>query len=178
MSNMPPGESPFAERPVVVEFAIHALSKLRKIHSIWTQIASTVQNAGHVEQFRDMWKFTLGDVAVSVNFFVFIVTGNLVSRQQQDALIGIPAPLATPLDDYLHSLVALPSELVRLATNCVRAKLFSAPAVLAAFVSDLSSGFRLLNMKNDSLRKKFDGLKYQVNDLEKITYDIQIHKLQ
>ena len=42
---------------------------------------------------------------------------------------------------------------------------------------DLSAGFRLLNLKNDALRKRFDGLKYDVKKVEEVVYDISIRKL-
>ena len=46
------------------------------------------------------------------------------------------------------------------------------------FVSDLNSGFRLLNLKNDSLRKRFDALKYDVKKIEEIVYDLSIRGLK
>ena len=42
---------------------------------------------------------------------------------------------------------------------------------------DLNVGFRLLNLKNDALLKKFDGLKYDVKKVEELVYDISIRKL-
>lgn len=44
-------------------------------------------------------------------------------------------------------------------------------------MSELDGGFRLLNLKNDSLRKKFDGLKYDIRKVEEVVYDIRIRKL-
>jgi hypothetical protein len=42
----------------------------------------------------------------------------------------------------------------RLATNCVTMGDFARPARISAFVNDIYDGFRLLNLKNDGLRKK------------------------
>jgi len=41
-------------------------------------------------------------------------------------------------------------------------------------VSALSSGFQLLNLKNDALRRKFDALKYDLKKIEEVVYDISI----
>ena len=47
---------------------------------------------------------------------------------------------------------------------------FRRPLRIAAFVGDLLTGFRLLNLKNDSLRKKFDSLKYDLKKVEEVSY--------
>lgn len=36
---------------------------------------------------------------------------------------------------------------------------------------------RLLNLKNDALRKRFDGLKYDVKRCEEVVYDLTIRGL-
>ena len=37
--------------------------------------------------------------------------------------------------------------------------------------------FRLLNLKNDHLRKRFDALKYDVKKIEEVVYDLSIRGL-
>ena len=54
---------------------------------------------------------------------------------------------------------------------------FKRPFEISEFLSNLSSGFKLLNLKNDSLRKKFDSLKYEVKKVEEVVYDISIRGL-
>lgn len=46
------------------------------------------------------------------------------------------------------------------------------------FMAELDAGFRLLNLKNDSLRKKFDGLKYDLKKVEEVVYDLTIRGLK
>ena len=65
----------------------------------------------------------------------------------------------------------------RLAVNSVTAGDYGRPHKLAKFVGELDSGFRLLNLKNDSLRKRFDGLKYDLKKIEEVLYDITIRGL-
>ena len=62
-------------------------------------------------------------------------------------------------EEYLHSLVSLINELSRLAVNSVTLGDYGTPVRLSAFVKDLHAGFQLLNLKNDSLRKRFDSIK-------------------
>lgn len=51
------------------------------------------------------------------------------------------------------------------------------PVRIAKFLGDLDAGFRLLNLKNDSLRKRFDGLKYDLKKVEEVVYDVTIRGL-
>lgn len=62
-------------------------------------------------------------------------------------------------EEYLHALVSLVNELSRLAVNSVTLGDFGTPVRLSAFVKDLHTGFQMLNLKNDSLRKRFDSIK-------------------
>ncbi|XP_060552579.1 translin-like [Ruditapes philippinarum] len=82
------------------------------------------------------------------------------------------------LDDYLMGLLQLASELSRLAVNSVTAGDYGRPMRIAKFVGELDSGFRLLNLKNDSLRKRFDGLKYDLKKVEEVVYDLTIRGLK
>jgi len=81
------------------------------------------------------------------------------------------------LEDYLIGLANLPKELSRLCVNCVRCANYSTPQAISKFVLDLYSGFRLLNLRNDVLRRKFDGIKYDVTRLEEVMYDLSVRKL-
>ena len=54
---------------------------------------------------------------------------------------------------------------------------YERPLRISAFVGDLLTGFRLLNLKNDGLRKKFDSLKYDTKKLEEVVYDLSIRGL-
>ena len=51
------------------------------------------------------------------------------------------------------------------------------PVRVSKFLAELDSGFRLLNLKNDMLRKKFDSLKYCVQKVEGVVYDLTIRSL-
>ena len=65
----------------------------------------------------------------------------------------------------------------RFSVNCVTQGDYERPLRISAFVGDLLTGFRLLNLKNDGLRKKFDSLKYDTKKLEEVVYDLSIRGL-
>ena len=62
--------------------------------------------------------------------------------------------------------------------NAVTAGDYSRPVKIAKFVGELDTGFRLLHLKNDSLRKRFDGLKYDLKKVEEVVYDVTIRGLK
>ena len=82
---------------------------------------------------------------------------------------------------HVISQTKIPSYLLfqsRFAVNSVTAADHGRPFSIAAFVAELDAGFRLLNLKNDSLRKKFDGLKYDLKKIEEVVYDLTIRGLK
>ncbi|GAA6013712.1 hypothetical protein JCM11491_005067 [Sporobolomyces phaffii] len=80
-------------------------------------------------------------------------------------------------EDYLHSLISLINELSRLAINRVTMGDYAAPVQYSQFAKELASAFGLLNLKNDSLRKRFDSIKYDVKRLEEVVYDLSLRGL-
>lgn len=66
----------------------------------------------------------------------------------------------------------------RLAVNSVVYGDYERPLHISQFVSKLNAGFQLLNFKNDSLRRRFDGLKYDVKKIEEVVYDLSIRGLK
>jgi len=93
------------------------------------------------------------------------------NSQQKDITLGVD------IEDYLHGLAQLPRELSRLAINCVRSGNYNFVSIINFFVQDLYSGFRLLNLRNDPLRRKFDAIKYDVLRIEEVMYDVTLRKL-
>lgn len=61
--------------------------------------------------------------------------------------------------------------------NAVTAGDYSRPVRIARFIADLDAGFRLLNLKNDSLRRRYDALKYDLKKAEEVVYDLTVRGL-
>ena len=97
------------------------------------------------------------------------------------------------IEEYLHSLISLIEELARLAVNSVTLGDYHRPLEISQFVKDLHAGFQLLNLKNDTLRKRSDSIKYnvcravswerfgltksQVKKIEDVVYDLSLRNL-
>jgi predicted translin family RNA/ssDNA-binding protein len=81
------------------------------------------------------------------------------------------------IEEYLQSLITLIEELARLAINSVTLGDYQRPLQISQFVKDLHTGFQILNLKNDSLRRRSDSIKYNVKKIEDIVYDLSLRNL-
>jgi len=48
---------------------------------------------------------------------------------------------------------------------------------IAQFIKDVHAGFQILNLKNDTLRRRSDGVKYRVKEVEDVVYDLSLRGL-
>ncbi|KAK1770922.1 Translin [Phialemonium atrogriseum] len=81
------------------------------------------------------------------------------------------------IEEYLLALTNVTEELSRLATNAVTLGDHELAVRISSFVKDIHAGFQLLNLKNDVLRKKVDGVKYHVKKVEDVVYDLSVRNL-
>lgn len=81
------------------------------------------------------------------------------------------------IEEYLQSLITLIEELSRLAINSVTLGDYQRPLQISQFVKDIHAGFQILNLKNDSLRRRSDSIKYNVKKIEDIVYDLSLRNL-
>ncbi|PNP57635.1 hypothetical protein THARTR1_02633 [Trichoderma harzianum] len=109
--------------------------------------------------------------------------GRLLTLEEVGTIFSVPTNLKDrdafhiTIEEYLLSLVDLTQDLSRLATNAVTLGDFQLPLTISAFVKDLFAGFQLLNLKNDIIRKRADGVKYEVKRVEDIVYDLSLRGL-
>ncbi|KAL6815450.1 Translin [Trichoderma sp. SZMC 28013] len=109
--------------------------------------------------------------------------GRLLTLEEVGTIFSIPTNLKDrdafhiTIEEYLLALIDLTQDLSRLATNAVTLGDFQLPLTISAFVKDLFAGFQLLNLKNDIIRKRADGVKYEVKRVEDIVYDLSLRGL-
>ncbi|KAF2011446.1 translin [Aaosphaeria arxii CBS 175.79] len=112
-----------------------------------------------------------------------VKNGRLLTIEEVGQILNIPVNLKDrdsfhlTIEEYLHALVSLVEELSRLARNSVTLGDYERPLLINQFVKDLLAGFQILNLKNDSLRRRSDGLKYKVKEVEDVVYDISLRNL-
>nr|XP_046259910.1 translin isoform X1 [Scatophagus argus] len=151
--------------------------------TVKTQIAD-LKTKFPVEQyyrFHEHWRFVLQRLTFLSAFVVYLESEALVSREEVAQILGIEVVrekgFHLDIEDYLAGVLIMASELSRLAVNSVTAGDYNRPLRISNFINELDSGFRLLNLKNDPLRKRYDGLKYDVKKIEEVVYDLSIRGL-
>lgn len=80
-------------------------------------------------------------------------------------------------EEYLLAVITLIEELSRLARNAVTIGEYGRPLAISRFIKDIHAGFQTLNLKNDILRKRSDGIKYRLKDVEDVVYDLSLRNL-
>ncbi|THC88799.1 hypothetical protein EYZ11_011756 [Aspergillus tanneri] len=143
-----------------------------KYNGLWTRelqnLVSSIELCAYLGGFQD-FKSTS-----SASFLTIEEVGKFlnipVNLKEQDAF-------HLTIEEYLLALIAMVEELSRLAVNSVTLGDYSRPVQIGNFIKDLFAGFQLLNLKNDILRKRSDGIKYSVKKVEDVVYDLSLRNL-
>ncbi|EKM51499.1 uncharacterized protein PHACADRAFT_127115 [Phanerochaete carnosa HHB-10118-sp] len=132
-------------------------------------------------RWKDMWTNSLRNAVFAATMVGYLETGTLLTLPRVRDVLGIDLEwsdrYALPAEDYLHGVISLVNELSRLAVNAVTMGNFEEPIKISAFVKDLFAGFSMLNLKNDTLRRRYDSLKYDIKRIEEVVYDVSLRKL-
>ncbi|GFQ72068.1 hypothetical protein TNCT_31371 [Trichonephila clavata] len=163
--------------PSICKKAREQFSNIRKLYA-------SLKEKVPVDEFyryHEHWRYVTQRLVFSTAFIVYLETGKLIGREESAEFFGISADPSdsfhVELDDFLLGLLLLAEELTRLSLNCATYGDYARPVQISEFVSEMNVGFRLLNLKNDLLRKKFDGLKYNLKKVEEVVYDLSIRGL-
>lgn len=89
----------------------------------------------------------------------------------QDAFFYIDA------ENYLLGVCAGVADVVNLMTKRVIGGDYKTAVRCYKFASEIFEAFKVINLRNDLLRRKFDGMKYDIKRLEEMVYDISIRGL-
>ncbi|EME31838.1 DNA/RNA-binding protein translin/TB-RBP-like protein [Galdieria sulphuraria] len=162
-------------------------SKLQELYESLREVASgfvRLQSNVPVDEYykyNELWRSSLSQ-AVAVGCLVYYLDCNQLADIFVLERIFCPkepeaSSVRIELEDYLVGVCNLVGELSRLSVNRVTIGDFEFAVKAAKFSSEVLAGFRLLNFRNDYLRRRFDGMKYDVKKLEEVVYDISIRGL-
>ncbi|KAF2800238.1 Translin [Melanomma pulvis-pyrius CBS 109.77] len=144
-------------------------------------------------KFNSMWSRQVQDAIFGILFWGWLggykptgstpKCGRLLTVEELGEILKVPVNLKDrdefhlTIEEYLQALISLVEELSRLARNSVTLGDYERPLLINQFVKDVLAGFQILNLKNDSLRRRSDGLKYKVKDVEDVVYDLSLRDL-
>ncbi|KAG1570827.1 hypothetical protein G6F50_005149 [Rhizopus delemar] len=161
-----------SQRTCVAQEHIQVLAKLIPPHEFY--------------RYNDLWSRTTQQAVYLVVFESYLENNGIVDNiiPKIESSLGVKVDIHNnlnefhiQLEDILHAYISLVNELSRLAVNCVTVGDYDRPLLISKHVKDLSSGFQLLNLKNDAIRKRFDSIKYDVKKIEEVVYDITLRGL-
>ncbi|TVY84524.1 Translin-1 [Lachnellula suecica] len=181
--------TPAAHLKPVIEAAENAIKE--EVESIGN-LASVASNSPYYK-YNGLWTRDVQNVIFSILLCGYLggmahngkaaQPGRLLTIEEVGAILNVPVNLKDrdafhiTIEEYLQSLISLIEELARLAVNSVTLGDYQRPLEISQFVKDLHAGFQILNLKNDSLRRRSDSIKYNVKKIEDIVYDLSLRNL-
>ncbi|KAF9964472.1 hypothetical protein BGZ70_006395 [Mortierella alpina] len=135
-------------------------------------------------KYNGLWSGPMQQACFLATLTMYLEHERLITVEELEGFFAVKVDLENNITDFqisieefLHGVVSLTNELSRLAVNAVTSGDFARPVRIGKFLKELYSGFQLLNLKNDTLRKRFDGIKYDIKKVEEIIYDLTVRKL-
>ncbi|TKA66889.1 hypothetical protein B0A55_00592 [Friedmanniomyces simplex] len=174
-----------ADLPSVVSSAQASIDKeIQTIHKL-----SETASKQPYYKFNYSWTRQIQDACSSILLCGWLggfgkgETGQLLTIEDVGGIMGVPVNLKDrdafhlTIEEYLQALISLLDELARLARNSVTLGDYRRPQLIAQFIKEVHAGFQILNLKNDTLRKRSDGVKYRVKEVEDVVYDLSLRGL-
>ncbi|KAI7753839.1 hypothetical protein M8C21_031993 [Ambrosia artemisiifolia] len=156
-----------------------AKTQIDVLKDLFSQLAEIVrERPGEYYRYHGDWRTEAQQVVSLIAFMHWLETGDLLIHTEVEEKLGLNASaFGLDVEDYLIGICFMSNELPRYVVNQVTAGDYDCPRKVLKFLTDLHASFRLLNLRNDFLRKKFDGMKYDLRRVEEVYYDVKIRGL-
>ncbi|GAB2222704.1 hypothetical protein Droror1_Dr00016827 [Drosera rotundifolia] len=133
---------------------------------------------GEYYRYHGDWKNEVQFAVSSLCFLHWLDTGKLLTHTEAEERLGLnPQDFGLDVEDYLIGVCLMSNELPRYVVNQVTSGDYNCPGKVLEFLTDLSVAFRMLNLRNDFLRRKFDGMKYDLRRVTEVHSDVKIRGL-
>ncbi|XP_078427567.1 translin family protein [Wolffia australiana] len=154
-------------------------SSIAQLNLLFARLVDILRECpGQYYRYNGDWRSETQTVISILAFLHWMKTGNLLLHNDVEELLGLnTAEFGLDIEDYLIGLCFMSNELPRYVVNRVTAGDYDCPRKVLEFLTELHSSFRMLNLRNDFLRKKFDGMKYDLRRVEEVHYDVKIRGL-
>ncbi|KAK9920933.1 hypothetical protein M0R45_029470 [Rubus argutus] len=154
-------------------------AQIAVLKELYNRLAGIVgESPGLYYRYHGDWRTETQTVVSLLGFMHWLETGALLLHTEAEEKLGLSGlEFALDVEDYLVGICFMSNELPRYVVNQVTAGDYDCPRKVMMFLTDLHAAFRLLNLRNDFLRKKFDGMKYDLRRVEEVYYDVKIRGL-
>lgn len=169
-----------AHQPLPIpEVLKKAESQIGVLRDLYGRLAEILHECpGQYYRYHGDWR---SETQISVSLLSFshwLETGSLLTHAEAENKLGLDtSEFGLDIEDYLTGLCFMSNELPRYVVNQVTNGDYDCPKNVLKFLTELHSAFRMLNLRNDFLRKKFDGMKYDLRRVEEVYYDVKIRGL-
>lgn len=162
--------------PEVLEKAKAQIIILREL---FNRLAEIVRECpGQYYRYHGDWRSETQTVVSLLGFMHWLETGTLLLHSEAEDKLGLNSTdFGLDIEDYLTGICFMSNEMPRYVVNQVTAGDYDCPRMVLKFLTDLHASFRMLNLRNDFLRKKFDSMKYDLRRVEEVYYDVKIRGL-
>ncbi|KAF8722947.1 hypothetical protein HU200_022087 [Digitaria exilis] len=167
-------------QPVPLEDVLgKAKVQVEVIKGLYAQLAEVLKECpGQYYRYHGDWRSETQGVVSMLAFTHWLETGGLLMHAEAQEKLGLSSDeFCLDVEDYLTGLCFMSNEFPRFVVNRVTAGDYDCPRKVLSFLTDLHASFRMLNLRNDFLRKKFDGMKYDLRRVEEVFYDVKIRGL-
>jgi len=136
------------------------ISEMRKKIIDLRRIKGDLRQEGH-------YKIAIQEYVEAMTFYEFIKTGKLPTRED----------LKVNAEDYLMGLTDLTGELMRKGMNYAIYKRYTDVFRIKELVGEIYYYFLRLDLRNSELRKKSDGIKYNLRKLEDVVFELKLREI-
>ncbi|KAK4583204.1 hypothetical protein RGQ29_026122 [Quercus rubra] len=162
--------------PELLEKAKAQVGVLKELYNRLAVVLS--ECPGQYYRYHGDWRSETQTVVSLLAFMHWLETGTLLMHSEAEEMLGLNnSEFVLDIEDYLVGICFMSNELPRYVVNQVTAGDYDCPRKVLKFLTDLHAAFRMLNLRNDFLRKKFDGMKYDLRRVEEVYYDVKIRGL-
>ncbi|KAK9755608.1 hypothetical protein RND81_01G037500 [Saponaria officinalis] len=165
-------------RPIV-EVLEKSNSQIDVIKKHFSRLAEILKECpDQYYRYHNDWRTETQTVVSLLTFMHWLETGVLLMHHEAQEKLGLnPTDFGLDVEDYLVGVCFMSNELPRYVVNRVTYGDYDSPRKVLNFLTELHAAFRMLNLRNDFLRKKFDGMKYDLKRVEEVYYDVKIRGL-
>ncbi|MED6156748.1 hypothetical protein PIB30_017360 [Stylosanthes scabra] len=156
-----------------------AKSQIDVLKEKYKQLAEILGGCpGQYYRYHGDWRSETQSVVSLLTLMHWLETGSLLEHKVAEEKLGLnSSEFCLDVEDYLIGVCFMSNELPRYVVNQVTGGDYDCPRKVLKFLTDLHAAFRMLNLRNDFLRKKFDGMKYDLRRVEEVYYDVKIRGL-
>ncbi|XP_007027368.2 PREDICTED: translin [Theobroma cacao] len=156
-----------------------AKTQINVLKDLFNKLAEVVRECpGQYYRYHGDWRTETQMVVSLLAFMHWLETGTLLMHTEAEEKLGLnDSDFGLDVEDYLVGICFMSNEMPRYVVNQVTAGDYDCPRKVLKFLTDLHAAFRMLNLRNDFLRKKFDSMKYDLRRVEEVYYDVMIRGL-